>query len=214
MYDLPHHKDQDEQVVRAFMQQHPFAFLTGSDAANRPVATQVPVFYEERDGRSYLSGHIMKNTLHHKAFLENEQVLAVFTASHAYVSATWYSNPNMASTWNYMSVHARGKIRFPGGNALEEILRKTSLHFENNNPQSPTVFDNLPVAFRERVMGAIAVFEIEVSEISHVFKLSQDRDEASFHNIIAKLREKGENEQFIAAEMEKRAKVLFPDKTA
>lgn len=214
MYDLPHHKDQDEQVVRAFMREHPFAFLTGSNAANQPVATQVPVFFEERDGRSYLSGHIMKNTLHHKAFLENENVLAVFTGSHAYVSATWYSNPNMASTWNYMSVHARGRIRFPEGNALEEILRKTSLHFENNNPNSPTVYDNLPVAFRERVMGAIAVFEVEVTELSHVFKLSQDRDEASFHNIIAKLKEKGENEQFIAAEMEKRTKTLFPGTTS
>lgn len=95
MYDLPYHKERDEQVIQAFIEQHPFAFLTGCDAANKPVATQVPLFLEEKEGRIFLSGHIMKNTDHHKAFLQNENVLAVFTGNHTYVSATWYSNPHL-----------------------------------------------------------------------------------------------------------------------
>ncbi|TAE49547.1 MAG: FMN-binding negative transcriptional regulator, partial [Bacteroidetes bacterium] len=112
MYDLPHHKERDPQVVKAFMAQYPFAFVSGCDAENKPVVTQVPVFIEEKEGIQRLRGHIMKNTDHHKAFLHNENVLVVFTGKHTYVSATWYSNPYLASTWNYMSVHARGVIRF------------------------------------------------------------------------------------------------------
>jgi len=104
----------------------------------------------------------MKNTDHHKAFLNNENVLVVFTGHHTYVSATWYSNPHQASTWNYMSVHAKGIIRFLDDTALEDVLRKTTLHFENHNQQSTTIFDNLPIEFKQKVMKVILAFEIEV----------------------------------------------------
>lgn len=211
MYDLPHHKERDPQVVKAFMDQYPFAFVSGCDADNKPVVTQVPVFIEEKEGIQRLRGHIMKNTDHHKAFLHNENVLVVFTGKHTYVSATWYSNPYMASTWNYMSVHARGVIRFLDDAGLEEVLRQTTLHFENDNPQSSTVYDNLPSSFTQRVMKAIVAFEIEVREIDTVFKLSQDRDAQSYQNIIAQLKKQGEDGQVIAAEMEKRAHQVFPE---
>lgn len=211
MYNLPYHKEHSARVIKEFVEQYPFAFLTGSDSSNRPVATQVPVFIEDKDGRKVLRGHIMKNTDHHKAFLHNENVLAVFTGKHTYVSGTWYSDPHTASTWNYMSVHIRGIIRFLGDDELEDVLRMTTLHFEGQNEQSPTVFDNLPLEFKQRVMGAIVAFEIEVQEMDTVFKLSQDRDAESYHNIIKKLKKQGEDAQVIAAEMEKRAKELFPE---
>lgn len=212
MYDLPYHKENNEQTVKAFIAQYPFAFLTGCDADHRPVATQVPVFMEEENGRKLLRGHIMKNTKHHKAFLQNENVLAVFTGRHTYVSATWYSNPHLPSTWNYMSVHCKGIVRLLGDDALVDVLRKTSLHFENYDQQSTTAFDNLPAEFTQRMMKAIVAFEIEITELDTVFKLSQDRDEVSYHNIITKLKEQDEDGRVIAAEMEKRRGELFPGK--
>ena len=211
MYNLPYHKEQDKQIIKEFIDEYPFAFLTGCDSENKPVATQVPVFLEEKDGRKILRGHIMKNTDHHKAFLHNENVLVVFTGHHTYVSATWYSNPHQASTWNYMSVHAKGIIRFLDDTALEDVLRKTTLHFENHNQQSTTIFDNLPLEFKQKVMKAIVAFEIEVIEMDNVFKLSQDRDAKSYENIKERLKEQGEDGQAIAAEMEKRTKDVFPD---
>ena len=211
MYDLPYHKEQDAQVIKEFVDQHPFAYVAGVNAENQPVATQVPVFIEEKDGKKVLRGHIMKNTDHHKAFLHNENVLVVFTGHHTYVSATWYSNPYLASTWNYMSVHVKGIIRFLDDAALEDVLRKTTLHFENYDHQSTTVFDNLPAEFKQKVMKAIVAFEIEIKEMDNVFKLSQDRDSQSYHNIIERLKGQGEDGQVIAGEMEKRTKHVFPD---
>lgn len=211
MYDLPYYKEQNGQVIKEFIDQHPFAFLSGCDIENKPIATQVPVFIEQNDGKTILRGHIMKNTDHHKAFLHNENVLVVFAGNHTYVSATWYSNPYQPSTWNYMSVHAKGIIRFLDDSALESVLKKTTLHFENNNEHSTTVFDNLPKDYIQKLMKVIVAFEIEVTDINNVFKLSQDRDEQSYHNIIEKLKEQGEDGQVIAAEMEKRTKELFPD---
>ncbi len=209
MYDLPYHKEHQPEVIKELVAKYPFAFLTGCDAENKPVATQVPLFLEEIAGKMVLSGHIMKGTDHHKAFLHNPNVLAVFTSPHIYVSGTWYSNPHTPSTWNYMSVHFKGTIRFLDKEALEEMLRKTSLHFENYNPHSTTVFDNLSPDLIKRVMPAIVAFEIDVQKMDNIFKLSQDRDHESYQNIQEKLKQQGEAGEFIATEMQKRTDSLF-----
>lgn len=154
----------------------------------------------------------MKNTDHHKAFLNNKNVLVVFTGHHTYVSGTWYSNPYTPSTWNYMSVHTKGLIRFLDDSALIDVLRMTTLHFENHNHQSTTIYDNLPSEYTQKLMKAIVAFEIEVKEMDTVFKLSQDRDAKSYDNIIKRLKQQAESGQVIAAEMEKRIKEVFPDK--
>jgi transcriptional regulator len=211
MYNLPYYKEHDAEEVLQFMQEHPFIFLTGVDAENKPVATQVPVFIDKKDDRLLLTGHIMKNTDHHLAFEQNNNVLALFTGPHTYVSATWYSNPSMGSTWNYMSVHAKGTISFGEGDALAEVLKRLTLHYENNNSSSATVFDNLPAEYTEKMMKAIVAFEIEVTDLQHVFKLSQNRDEKSYNNIIAKLNEGNNDAKAIASIMEKRKHKVFPE---
>ena len=209
MYNLPYYKEQDAEEVMQFIREHPFAFLAGSDAANNPVATQIPVFIDEKDGKIFLTGHIMRNTDHHKAFEQNSSVLAVFTGPHTYVSATWYTKP-VGSTWNYMSVHAKGTIRFGDTNELISILKRLSLHYENYNNASTTVFDNLPAEYTERMMKAIVPFEIEINDLQHVFKLSQDRDEKSYDNIATKLKEQGGDAKKIGELMEKRKSKVFP----
>lgn len=210
MYDLPYHKEHNEQVIKEFIARYPFAFLAGCDSESKPVATQVPVFIEEKDDRKILRGHIMKNTDHHKAFLHNENVLAVFTGHHTYVSGTWYSNPYTPSTWNFMSVHVKGIIRFLDDDALVDVLRMTTLHFENQNQESTTIYDNLPSDYTARLMKAIVAFEIDIKEIDTVFKLSQDRDAESYENIMMRLKEQDEAGRVIAAEMEKRKNDVFP----
>lgn len=209
MYNLPYFKEQDNETVLQFMREHPFMFLTGVNRENKPVATQVPVFIDEKNGKLYLTGHIMRNTDHHKAFEENPNVLGVFSGPHVYVSGTWYDDPYQASTWNYMSVHAKGIIKFGDYGNLVAILKRLTLHYENNNTASTTVFDNLPSEYTERLMKAIVAFEVGITAIENVFKLSQNRNEKSFHNIMAKLQEQGSDGQFIAKEMKKRQQQLF-----
>jgi transcriptional regulator len=209
MYNLPYFKEQDKETVIQFIHEHPFAFLAGCAADNKPVATQVPVFIDEKEGRLFLSGHIMRQTDHHNAFVKNPNVLCVFSGPHTYVSGSWYSNPHQASTWNYMSVHVKGILKFLDQDGLISVLKKITMHFEGNNSQSPTVFDNLPEDYKNRLMKAIIAFEIEVHEIDNVFKLSQNRDEESFHKIIDKLRNQDSDGQYIAEQMNQRSEKLF-----
>ena len=209
MYNLPYFKEGDQDVVLKFMRDHPFVFLTGVNDESKPIATQVPVFIDEKDGKLFLTGHIMRNNDHHKAFEKNPNVLAVFTSPHVYVSATWYDDPHQASTWNYMSVHAKGTIKFGNKEDLIAILKRLTLHYENNNPASTTVFNNLTSEYTEPLLKAIVAFEVEVVSIGNVFKLSQNRNEKSFHNIMEKLNGQGSDGKFIAEEMKKRQHQLF-----
>ena len=210
MYNLPYFKEHDPQVVMEFIRQHSFAFICGCSENGAPVATQIPVFLESRGEKLFLSGHLMRQTDHHKAFEKNPNVLCVFTGHHSYVSATWYSNPHQASTWNYMSVHVKGKMRFLDEDALVEVLRKTSLHFENNNTASSTSYDNLPDNYKLPMLKAIVAFEVEVEIIENVFKLSQNRDQKSYQSIIQHLEKRDANANAVAAEMRKREADLFP----
>ncbi len=210
MYNFSYFKEKDRQTILAFLEAHPFAFLTGSDVSGKQVATQVPLLVEERHGELYLQGHIMRNTDHHKSFVENPNALAVFTGPSAYVSASWYSNPQIGSTWNYMSVHISGQVKFMSSDELIQFMRKLTLKFEKGNEQSLTIYDNLPDTFLSKMMPAIVGFEIKADHIDNVFKLSQNRDEKSYLNIISKLEEQGGNSALIAQEMKKRKGELFP----
>jgi hypothetical protein len=70
-----------------------------------------------------------------------------------------------------------------GRRSIDLRAKKTSLHFENGNKQSTTVFDNLPKEYKEPLMKAIVAFEIEVTDMQNVFKLSQNRDQKSYETI-------------------------------
>jgi len=202
MYSLPYFKEENQEKVLAFMRSNPFAMIVGVGSDKKAAATQIPVFIEEKENKLWLSGHMMKQTDHHKAFLTNNDALVVFSGAHTYVSASWYTNPQQGSTWNYMSVHVRGKLHFRGHAFLLHMLKKTTDHFENN-PHSPAGFDKLPQDYIDKMSKAIEAFEIEVESIENVFKLSQNRDEKSFHTIIDKLEEKGGDARIIADEMRK-----------
>jgi transcriptional regulator len=211
MYSLPYFKEKDFGVVKEFMHQNPFVILCGCDSNQHPVATHVPLLMEETEEKLFLYGHVMRQTDHHLAFLKNPAVLAVFTGPHGYVSASWYSNPKQASTWNYMTVHAKGILGFLEENALLDILQKTTAHFEKNK-DSPSLFEKLPADYIERLKKAIIAFRIEVTGIDNVFKLSQNRDEKSYHNVIEHLQKGNEVSGQLASEMEQRKSQLFKSK--
>src|SRR6478609_3620343 len=213
MYNLPYFKENEQEPVIEFMQQHSFIVITGVDKDNKPVATHVPVLFDFRGDKLFLRGHIMRQTDHHKAFVQNPNVLAVFNGPQIYVSASWYSDKLQGSTWNYMAVHAKGTMRFLEEEQLMNLLRDLTAHFENDE-NSPSLYDNLPNAYIQHMIKAIVAFEIEVTDIDNVFKLSQNRDKKSYESIITKLSAMGSDGKELAREMEKRSSQLFKTEKA
>ena len=211
MYNLPHFKAADEKEVIAFMHAHPFITLCGCDANNEPVATHVPVLMQERNDKLILQAHIMRKQKHTLAFEHNPHVLAIFSGAHTYVSASWYSTKTIGSTWNYQAVHAKGKLTFQDDVFLHSLLTRLTEKFENN-PHSPSLVSKLPEEYVSNMMKAIVAFEIEITSIEHIFKLSQNRDEESYENIITQLQQGDEDARTIAATMKEREHIVFRNK--
>ncbi|HCL84799.1 MAG TPA: hypothetical protein DIC22_12535, partial [Chitinophagaceae bacterium] len=187
MYDVPYFKAGHPDEVLAYMRAHPFALICGVDTEGKPVATQVPLLFEKKADKLFLQGHFMKKQDHTDAFFRNPQVLAVFSGAHSYVSASWYENKQVASTWNYQSVQAAGKICFRDEDFLHRLLTRLTETFEA--PGSPSLVQHMEPDYVQRMMQAIVAFEVEVLSIRHVFKLSQNRDPQSRANIISRLSE-------------------------
>jgi transcriptional regulator len=203
MYKLSYFTENNNDTVIAFMKENSFAIITAF-GESYPVATQVPLFIDINSaGKILLTGHIMHKTDHHKAFEKNDHVLVLFTGPHTYVSASWYTNPQMASTWNYMTVHAKGKITLLDEAATYEAIKNITDKYEGR--ETAAAFHKMDGYYIASMLKAIIAFSIEVESIENVFKLSQNRDEQSKKNIIEALQQKpDDHSKMIAAEMIKR----------
>lgn len=104
-----------------------------------------------------------------------------------------------------MSVHVSGTIKIIEGEKLWESIRRLTNKYEKNSA-NPVSLDTLPPSVQKQMNGLVG-FEISMDKVEAAFKLSQNRNEADFKNIINQLRlSKNRNEQLMADAMEQYAK--------
>ena len=172
MYNLPHFTETNEDVVFEFMQQEFFCQYS-RDTMEITLLRRMCLSIIKKEGEKIiLTGHVMKHTSHYKAFAENENVLVIFNGPHSYVSASWYVKKEVASTWNYIDVQAKGKIKFCDTERTKEIIRGLTDHYESEG--SDAAFDKLPTEYVDRLVKAIIGFTIDISSIENVFKLEPE----------------------------------------
>lgn len=203
MYRIPYFTENDSQEILQFLQQHPFAMLIGTQDGI-PVATQIPLLVEAKEDGLLLRGHIMRQTDHHKALVANPNALAIFTGPQCYISASWYSERGHGSTWNYMTVQLRGIIQFMDDEETIQLLTDLTNHFERDK-QHPELVSGMTEEYIRSNVKAIAGFTILATDIKVTFKLSQNRDDESYQNIVSNLETSESNaEKDIAKEMKMR----------
>ncbi len=203
MYNISYFKANNHEEVFAFMQANPFVTICGVDENGLPIAAQVPILIKQEDDQLMISGHLMRKQDHTNAFEKNNNVLVIFSAPSAFVSASWYKEKGIASTWNYQTVHAIGKMEMKDDAHLYQLLTDLTMHFEKD-PNAPTQVKNLDPEYVQQNMKAIVSFDIEVTELKNVFKLSQNRDEESHQNIQKELSKGDAACQYMAAAMKRK----------
>lgn len=203
MYNISYFKSNNHEEIIAFMHANPFVTICGVDANGLPVATHIPILIKKEADKIILSGHIMRKQDHSNAFEINNNVLVIFSAPSAFVSASWYKEKGIASTWNYQTVHAIGKMEMKDDAHLYQLLTDLTMHFEKD-PNAPTQVKNLDPEYVQQNMKAIVSFDIEVTELKNVFKLSQNRDEESHQNIQKELSKGDAACQYMAAAMKRK----------
>lgn len=184
MYKVGKFLEKDLDKLIPFMQAHPFAVVIGANQ-NIPSATQIPLQIKREGDVVKLVGHVMKKTDHHEAFVSNENVLALFHGAHAYISASVYENPASASTWNYSSVYAAGKIRMLNDEETRSVIKELTNQYEAID--SPAAFHQMSDEYINQHLKAIAGFEITVTSLEGVFKLSQNHPQVNQESIVKHL---------------------------
>lgn len=190
MHIPQHYKNENTEAVRAFIHDNGFAILI-SQVDGKPWATHIPLFLDKNsDGKDILIGHISRSNKQWKDFETNEEVLAIFSGPHAYVSSSWYDHENVP-TWNYVAVHVYGNLRIVEGEQLKNQLAKLVDKYEAGM-QNPVSVAGMSKEFVNREMRGIVGFEIEITGIQAAMKLSQNRDEKNYDRVVKALEARGD----------------------
>ncbi len=188
MYINPYNREKDEARLLEFIRLHPFGMLVTA-RENVPVATHIPFLPAVEDGRTVLRAHLSRANKQWKGLDGQTDVLVTFGGPHAYISPRWYDHVNVP-TMNYVAVHAYGKPRLiEDGNAVYALLKSQIEQFETD-PEAYHI-GTMPPAFVADQMRGLVALEIAVDRWEGNFKLSQNRDEQNYRNIVAELGKTG-----------------------
>ena len=202
MYIPRRYEQKDAEKIRAFIKEHSFAILI-TVREGRPMGTHIPLLLEsDPNGQEALVGHISIGNEQKDALTDGAGVLAIFPGPHAYISPRWYTELNVP-TWNYLSVHVYGKVQLMKGEALRAALSRLIDNYEQPLPR-PVHLEEIPEKVLEDDLRGIVGFRIVIDEIQAAWKLSQNRDEQSYHQVIGQLEGGDESAKAVAAEMKKR----------
>ena len=200
MYIPKIYKNENQDEIIEFLKANAFGILINQNNG-AIAATHIPLEFEIKDNKQYLVGHVSRANQQWKTFEKNDQVLAIFSGAHTYISPSWYDHENVP-TWNYIAVHVLGKINIIEGEAVLESLKKLVNKYESGK-ENPTKVDDYSTETMQQIDGIVA-FEIEIIDIQAVKKMSQNRDDKNYNNIISELEKSTNiNDNLVATEMKK-----------
>lgn len=201
MYIPKNYREEDVQSVLAFLRENEFTTLVVNDG-KRPVASHLLMEVVEEDGNIMIFGHMSRANPLWKLLDPNREVLVIFQGPHAYISATWYNHVNVP-TWNYVSVHAYGKPELVTEH--DEVYALLSRLVKRHEGASDYRMESLPQDFVEKEMKGVVAFKLDVTRLEAAYKLSQNRNDEDYKNIIIELeRREDELSAGVAAAMRER----------
>ena len=200
MYIPTFNREEDLTKLHAFIRANSFGTLV-TQYEGRPFATNLPYWLEEKPGTpGVLWGHIARANPQWQQ--SDGETLSIFNGPHAYISPTWYETPNTVPTWNYVAVHAYGKLElFHDSKTLRELLEKLNSVYEGGR-ENPWRVDSVTPDFFEKLATMIVGFKIEITKIEGKWKLNQNHPKERREKVVAQLsKQSDENSQAIAALM-------------
>lgn len=203
LYIPRHFKITEMSEIREFIHAHSFGAIVSTENG-KPIASHLPLELRKLDGDDYITGHMAYANPQWKTFEVNpENVLVIYQGPHAYISSSWYGHENVP-TWNYQSVHIYGTASIMSEQELEEdlihLLKKYEQHREN-----PSLWETYSPQNKKQIRGIVG-FKIHIQDVQAAYKLSQNRNEEDYQNIIDKLYDEEDFNAHKMAEVMKRRK--------
>lgn len=186
MYIPKLYREEDRAAILEFMRQNEFAILVTQDGG-RPQASHLLVEVIEEGERLLVNGHMSRANPQWRTFGKNAEVLVIFQGPHTYISPTWYNHINVP-TWNYQAVHVYGRVRMVEDRDEAYLLLKRLV--DRHERSGHYRMETLPPDFVEKEIKGIAAFQIEATGIEANYKLSQNRNDEDYRNIVSRLEER------------------------
>lgn len=196
MYIPRHFKVTNFDEIKEFIQKNAFGTIV-SIKHGKPIATHLPLELHEQGDDYFVTGHMAYANPQWKTFETENDVLVMYQGPHAYISSSWYKSENVP-TWNYQSVHLYGTARIMNEQELQEDLILLLQKYEHHR-RNAALWENLSPQTKKQIKGIVG-FKIKIQEVQAAYKLSQNRNNEDYHNIIDKL---NEEEDIIAHQIAK-----------
>jgi transcriptional regulator len=165
--------------------------------------TETPqVILIERDGDElHLLGHLARPNPQVEHLGRGDEVLAIFSGPHAYISPSRYASGPSVPTWNYADVHAYGSVRvIEDDDWLRRVLHRLSERHEARN-SIPWQMQDLPETYLRTMLKGIIGLDISVTRLEGKYKLSQNRPAADRPRVIAALEGQSNADPLAVAEL-------------
>lgn len=183
MYLPTQFEEKRPEVLHGLMRDHPLGALVtlGSAGLN---ANHVPFELDPDAGSSgVLRAHVARSNPLWQDRAEDVEALVIFQGARSYISPSWYptkkEHGRAVPTYNYMVVHAYGRLRVVDDPAwLRNHLQRLSNRHEAGMPQ-PWKLDEAPADYIEKLLQAIVGIEIPLSRLTGKWKVSQNQPEVN-----------------------------------
>ena len=203
MYIPSYFAETDVAKLHATIEQYSFATLV-SQYDGEPFASHLPLLIDRDSGPAgTLLGHMARANPQWES-AAGQNVLAIFSGPHAYISPQWYEAESVVPTWNYVAVHAYGRLELiEDPTEVERLLERMIALYETPQPRPWRLAE--PPAFMEKMLRQIVAFRIPIAKLEGKWKLNQNRPAEQQQRVIAALAERAaDNSRQIAELMQER----------
>jgi transcriptional regulator len=180
MYVPAHFEENRLEVLHQLIVDQPFGTLV-TTGPNGLDANHLPFEIAPGEGpHGTLRAHVARANPVWQEVAERPDTLVIFQGPAAYISPNWYPGKHethrQVPTYNYMVVHAHGKIVVHDDETfLRGLVARLTRKMEANEPK-PWKMGDAPPDFIAQMLGAIVGIEIEVTRLVGKWKLGQNKE--------------------------------------
>ncbi len=180
MYIPGHFADINREEIVRFIKRYSFGMVV-SVQGGIPLATHLPFVVNENGQDIQLSSHFALANPQLEQ-IEGQTVMIVFCEPHAYISPRHYDADLSVPTWNYIAVHAYGRIRLiKEKDAVLASLDQMVGYYE----QAYAVrWEDMPTDYKSKMAKGVVAFDFVVDYFSAINKLSQNKKSTERKRII------------------------------
>lgn len=170
----------DEGRLRSLIAERGFGLII-AQGPDGPVCAHAPVLLEQSILRFHLSSANGLNA----SFGHDPRALCVVTGPDAYISPDWYGLRDQVPTWNYVSAEISGTVRTVPPDQAALMLDDLSAKFEERLAPKPiwTRAKMNPGKFDTMVRQGIIAYEMDVTSLTGVSKLSQNKPREAIEGV-------------------------------